>query len=208
MTKKNPKIKIRVSDGTKTGFYLLFLLLVILFFIFGASCTPVKRAKKAIKRIGAEPVAVALTQLRPDLLRGDTVRIDTTIRVPFEVRVPDFIHDTAYTDTGSVCKRFYYEDEKLSFKIFELDGKSNVFYKIKAKVIRDTVNNTITIEKPCAPCPSRSLVDMLKNDYDKKTMEQELKIKELKKYRIYFWVILAVILALVTLKYFLPMKKF
>lgn len=187
------------------GLLAVLFLLVALFFIFG--CSPEKRASKAIKRIGADPVAVALTKLRPDLLRGDTVEIDTTIKVPFEVRVPEYLHDTTYTDTGSVCKRFYYNDSKISFKIFELDGASNVWYKIKAVVVKDTVSKVITITEPCPPCPGRSLLDQITNEHKAEMMKKESQIQKLKNYRVWFWVIVVILVAMFIIRN-LPIKPF
>jgi len=178
---------------------------ILIIGIILSSCSVNKRARKAIKRIGAEPIAVALTQLRPDLLRGDTIKIDSIIRIPFEVKVPEYIHDTAYIDTTTSCKKLNFEDRKLIFRSVEIDGKNNVWYKIKQQTIRDTAKTRIYIERPCPPCPGRSLIDEIKKQNEAKLAELTKKYDKTKLQRNWLAIILGCIIIILIIKRILPL---
>jgi hypothetical protein len=180
-------------------FFYIFSLLFVL-----NSCSIDKRATRAIKRIGAEPIAVALTKLRPDLLRGDTVYIDTIIKIPFEVKVPEFIYDTTYTDTSTTCKKILYEDKKLFFQSYLLNGKNNVIYKIKTQTYRDTAKKRIYIDKPCPPCPGKNLIEEIKKQNQIQINKLNQKIEKIKWQRKWLIIILCSIILILIFKRILP----
>lgn len=168
------------------------------------SCNVNKRAVRAIKRIGAEPIAVALTKLRPDLLRGDTVYIDTIIKIPFEVKVPEYIYDTTYTDTSTTCKKIIYNDKKLFFQSYLLNGKNNVVYKIKSQTYRDTAKKRVYIDKPCPPCPGKNLIEEIKKQNQIQLNQLNKKIEKIKWQRKWLIIILCALILILIIKRILP----
>lgn len=162
----------------------LFVICAIALF----SCSAPKRAAKAIKRIGIEPIALEIVKNYPEYLTTDTVKIDTIINVPFEVKVPEFHFDTV-TNTTIIndCNELHYVDSKISISI----KNGHLSYIVKSYLIKDTAKAHVSFSKPAGLCPGVGVVKGLTKLNAKQILENN-KLREQKNR----WRIIAIVEAM------------
>ena len=112
------------------------------------SCAIQKRANHALKRIGADPLLIAIHDKFPDKFTIDTSkRVVTTTQIDtFKIVTTESVVDTFIKSIKDTC-RFNYEDKNV---IFYLDGH-NFKYSIKRKI--QTVVQPTTTKVKCPDCP-------------------------------------------------------
>jgi hypothetical protein len=121
---------------------------LILVSVIISSCSIQKRANRALDRIGADPLLIAIHEKFPDKFIRDTLeRTITVTKVDtFKVMTTEAVVDTFLFGIKDTC-RFDYEDKNV---IFSLDG-SRFRYFIKRKL--QTVIQPTTTKVKCPDCP-------------------------------------------------------
>jgi hypothetical protein len=117
------------------------------------SCAIQKRANHALKRIGADPLLLAIQEKFPDKFHQDTARRTITITKidTFKVVTTESVVDTFLQRVQDTC-RFNYEDKNV---VIYLDGK-RFRYSIKRKIETVVMPNTTSVKCPeCPPIPKQ-----------------------------------------------------
>lgn len=127
---------------------LVFTLSVVVLADLLTSCAIQKRANHALKRIGADPLLIAIHDKFPDKFTRDTTQRTITVTQvdTFKVMTTESVLDTFLVQVKDTC-RFNYEDKNVAIY---LDG--NKFrYSIKRKI--QTVVQPTTTKVKCPDCP-------------------------------------------------------
>lgn len=135
----------------------------LLIILLLSSCSIQKRADKALKRIGADPLLTSIKNKHPEKFYTDTTpRFVTITKVDtFEIVTNQVLVDTFITQIKDTCD-LSYEDSNIFISI----NGSSIKYKIKSKVKKIVSPPKVhTIKCPdCPPVPKPPKEPVTKNN--------------------------------------------